>query len=166
MKALNPRSHRAFVNFWLSHIYLKISGLFKIKSVFVPFYVQIFTFSFFCGTIWTFLAVKNMAQLSAEVHLLFHQLAIEPFATLILRYGSAPICFSSFFISSSGMPTITYQQLKYHFFVGVTSMGKGETFWALFRVRSFISETRQSKHCRFCIYIFDKSLDQSKSMVR
>ena len=83
-----------------------ILAMFKIKPVFVPFYVQIFTFSFFCGTIWTFLAVKNMAQLSAEVHLLFHQLAIEPFATLILRYGSAPIYFSSFFISSSGMPTI------------------------------------------------------------
>ena len=27
-------------------------------------------------------------------------------------------------------------------------------------------ETRQSKHCGFCIYIFDKSFDQSKSIVR
>ena len=29
-----------------------------------------------------------------------------------------------------------------------------------------IEPTRQSKHCGFCIYIFDNSLDQSKSMVR
>ena len=28
------------------------------------------------------------------------------------------------------------------------------------------SMTRQSKHCGFCIYIFDNSFDQSKSMVR
>ena len=27
-------------------------------------------------------------------------------------------------------------------------------------------KTRQSKHCGFCIYIFDNSFDQSKSMVR
>ena len=27
-------------------------------------------------------------------------------------------------------------------------------------------ETKQSKHCGFCIYIFDKSFDQSKSIVR
>ena len=27
-------------------------------------------------------------------------------------------------------------------------------------------ETRQSKHCGFCIYLFDNSFDQSKSMVR
>ena len=27
-------------------------------------------------------------------------------------------------------------------------------------------ETRQSKHCGFCIYFFDNSFDQSKSMVR
>ena len=29
-----------------------------------------------------------------------------------------------------------------------------------------IEPTRQSKQCRFCIYIFDNSFDQSKSMVR
>ena len=27
-------------------------------------------------------------------------------------------------------------------------------------------ETRQSKHCGFCIYLFDNSFDQSKLMVR
>ena len=27
-------------------------------------------------------------------------------------------------------------------------------------------ETRQSKHCGFCIYLFDNSFDHSKSMVR
>ena len=27
-------------------------------------------------------------------------------------------------------------------------------------------ETRQSNHCGFCIYFFDNSFDQSKSMVR
>ena len=26
--------------------------------------------------------------------------------------------------------------------------------------------TRRSKHCRFCIYILDKTFDQSKSVVR
>ena len=29
-----------------------------------------------------------------------------------------------------------------------------------------LSKTRQSKHCGFCIYIFDNSFDQSKSMLR
>ena len=29
-----------------------------------------------------------------------------------------------------------------------------------------LEKIRQSKHCGFCIYIFDNSLDQSKSMVR
>ena len=28
------------------------------------------------------------------------------------------------------------------------------------------TNTRQSKHCGFCIYLFDNSFDQSKSMVR
>ena len=27
-------------------------------------------------------------------------------------------------------------------------------------------DSRQSKHCGFCIYLFDNSFDQSKSMVR
>ena len=32
--------------------------------------------------------------------------------------------------------------------------------------RNTEKETRQSEHCGFCIYLFDNSFDQSKSMVR
>ena len=31
---------------------------------------------------------------------------------------------------------------------------------------AYSGRTRQSKHCGFCIYLFDNSFDQSKSMVR
>ena len=62
------------------------------------------------------------------------------------------VFFFYFIISSWGMPTIPLSHpsgsnififiliLIYHFFVGVTFMGKGGIFWALFRARPFISE--------------------------
>ena len=31
---------------------------------------------------------------------------------------------------------------------------------------AFLVTTRQSKHCEFCIYLFDNSFDQSQYMVR
>ena len=43
-------------------------------------------------------------------------------------------------------------------------LGSDKKCWPL-KTKTQIS-TRQSKHCAFCIYIFDNSFDQSQSIVR
>ena len=59
------------------------------------------------------------------------------------------LLFFHFFLRHADDPSVISQRLKYlyfyfnsnlSFFVGVTFMGKGGIFWALFRVRPFISE--------------------------